>query len=115
MNLRTALGLFALAALVAVLAWTIRHDGYFTDPAGLSWRYAACWALFAVALLALRRVPAGLVGPLVLAGAVGVTATGLVAAPRTSTDSYRYAWDGRVQSAGISPYDHAPQDPALAR
>ncbi|WP_369776918.1 glycosyltransferase 87 family protein [Streptomyces sp. R33] len=115
MNLRTALGLSALAALVAVLAWTIRHDGYFTDPAGLSWRYAACWALFTVALLALRRVPAGLVGPLVLAGAVAVTATGLVAAPRTSTDSYRYAWDGRVQSAGISPYDHAPQDPALAR
>lgn len=114
-NLRTALGLSALAALVAALVWTICRDGYFTDPAALSWRYAACWALFAVAVLALRRVPAAVVVPLVLAGAVAVTATGLVAAPRTSTDSYRYAWDGRVQSDGISPYDHAPQDPALAR
>ncbi|MFE6845375.1 glycosyltransferase 87 family protein [Streptomyces sp. NPDC057686] len=115
MNLRTAPALAALAALVAALVWTIRRDGYFADPAALSWRYAACWALFAVAVLALRRVPAALVVPLLLAGAVAVTATGLVAAPRTSTDSYRYAWDGRVQSAGISPYDHAPQDPALAR
>ncbi|KPI33124.1 Protein of unknown function DUF2029 [Actinobacteria bacterium OV450] len=118
-NLRTSPGVCAvaalLAALVAALVWTVRHDGYFSDPAGLSWRYAACWALFAVALLALRRVPAAAVVPLVLAGAVAVTATGLVAPPRTSTDSYRYAWDGRVQSAGNSPYDHAPQDPALSR
>ncbi|WP_327280433.1 MULTISPECIES: glycosyltransferase 87 family protein [unclassified Streptomyces] len=114
-NLRTSLGISALAALVAALVWTILHDGYFTDPAGLSWRYAACWALFALALLALHRVPTARVVPLLLAGAVAVTATGLVAPPRTSTDSYRYAWDGRVQSAGISPYDHAPQDPALGR
>ncbi|MBP2037235.1 glycosyltransferase 87 family protein [Streptomyces avidinii] len=103
-----------LAALTAVLVLTVRHDGYFTDPAGLFGRYAACWALFALALLALRRVPVARVLPLLLAGAVAVTVTGLVAAPRTSTDSYRYAWDGRVQSAGISPYDHAPQDPAVA-
>ncbi|KOU13850.1 hypothetical protein ADK52_38150 [Streptomyces sp. WM6372] len=110
-----ALPSLGLSALVAALVWTVRHDGNFTDPAGLSWRYAACWALFAVAVLALRRVPAALVVPLVLAGAVAVAATGLVAAPRTSTDAYRYAWDGRVQSAGVSPYDHAPQDPALGR
>ncbi|MEV6583573.1 glycosyltransferase 87 family protein [Streptomyces sp. NPDC051582] len=120
MNLRTALRLcalpvLALCVLVAALVWTVRYDGHFTDPAGLSWRYAACWALFAVALLALRRVPARLVVPLVLAGTFAVAATGLVAEPRTSTDSYRYAWDGRVQAAGVSPYDHAPEDPALVR
>ncbi|MFE5538320.1 glycosyltransferase 87 family protein [Streptomyces sp. NPDC056519] len=120
MNPRTALRLcalpvLALCALVAALVWTVRYDGNFTDPLGLSWRYAACWALFAVALLALRRVPGRLVVPLVLAGAFAVAATGLVAEPRTSTDSYRYAWDGRVQAAGVSPYDHAPQDPALVR
>ncbi|MEU8840465.1 glycosyltransferase 87 family protein [Streptomyces roseus] len=120
MNLRTplrlcALPVLALGGLVAALVWTVRYDGNFTDPLGLSWRYAACWALFAVALLALRRVPGRLVVPLVLAGAFAVAATGLVAEPRTSTDSYRYAWDGRVQAAGVSPYDHAPQDPALAR
>ncbi|MFG2989723.1 glycosyltransferase 87 family protein [Streptomyces sp. NPDC048257] len=110
----TALTAAVLVALTAVLVLTIRHDGYFTDAAGLFRRYAACWALFALALLALRRVPAAHVVPLLAAGALAVAATGLVAPPRTSTDSYRYAWDGRVQSAGISPYDHAPQDAGVA-
>ncbi|MFF8378429.1 glycosyltransferase 87 family protein [Streptomyces sp. NPDC015661] len=105
----TALVLAALtAALAALLRGAALGVGFLTG-------YAGCWVLFAAAVVALRRVPAGAVVPLVLAGAVAVTATGLLAAPRTSTDSYRYAWDGRVQAAGISPYDHAPADPALAR
>ncbi|MCC0099520.1 DUF2029 domain-containing protein [Streptomyces flavotricini] len=104
----------ALAALTTLLARTIAYGGYFSDPVGLFCWYAACWALFAVALLALRRVPARSVTWLIAAGAVAVTLTGLPGPPRTSTDSYRYAWDGRVQSAGTSPYDHTPQDPALA-
>ncbi|MFJ4775717.1 glycosyltransferase 87 family protein [Streptomyces sp. NPDC088762] len=114
---RTATGLAAtgLAALTAVLVLTLRYEGHSTDPAGLFRWYAACWALFALLPAALRRIPAAHVVPLLLAGAVAVTATGLVAPPRTSTDSYRYAWDGRVQSAGLSPYDHAPQDPEPAR
>ncbi|MER7956504.1 glycosyltransferase 87 family protein [Streptomyces sp. NPDC096030] len=113
MNPRTALTATVLAALTTVLVLTIRYDGYFADPGGLFWRYAACWALFAGALVALRRVPSSHVLPLLAAGAIAVTVTGLAAPPRTSTDSYRYVWDGRVQSAGVSPYDHAPQDPAL--
>ncbi|MCX4806908.1 DUF2029 domain-containing protein [Streptomyces sp. NBC_01214] len=105
----------ALAALTTLLARTVVYGGYFSDPVGLFWWYAACWVLFTVALLALRRVPARHAAWLIAAGAVAVTLTGLMGPPRTSTDSYRYAWDGRVQSAGLSPYDHAPQDPALAR
>ncbi|MFJ5547945.1 glycosyltransferase 87 family protein [Streptomyces sp. NPDC093225] len=105
----------ALATLTTLLAHTIGYGGYFSDPVGLFCRYAACWALFTVALLALRRVPARSVAWLITAGAVAVTLTGLMGPPRTSTDSFRYAWDGRVQSAGTSPYDHTPQDPALAR
>ncbi|MFI6148603.1 glycosyltransferase 87 family protein [Streptomyces sp. NPDC051109] len=105
----------ALAALTTLLARTILYGGYSSDPVGLFWWYAACWVLFTVALLALRRVPARRVAWLIAAGAVAVTLTGLMGPPRTSTDSYRYAWDGRVQSAGVSPYDHTPQDPALAR
>ncbi|MFI8451495.1 glycosyltransferase 87 family protein [Streptomyces erythrochromogenes] len=104
-----------LAALAAALVLTVRHGGYFSDPVGLFWRYTACWALFAMALVALRRVPTRRVAWLIAVGALAVTVTGLFGPPRTSTDSYRYAWDGRVQSAGISPYDHTPQDPALAR
>ncbi|MFD7894943.1 glycosyltransferase 87 family protein [Streptomyces sp. NPDC059743] len=114
-SLRTAVTALLLTALAITLALTIRKDGYYADPAGLSWWYAASWTLFAAAAWALRKVPARQVVPLVLAGAVVVAATGLVAAPRTSTDSFRYAWDGRVQAAGISPYDHTPADPALTR
>lgn len=114
MGFPTALVTVLLTTLVALLVHTVREDGYFADPAGLSWRYAACWALFAAAAVALRRVPARHTAALVLAGGIAVAATGLVAPPRTSTDSFRYAWDGRVQAAGVSPYDHAPADPALA-
>ncbi|MFG3494225.1 glycosyltransferase 87 family protein [Streptomyces sp. NPDC047928] len=111
---RTVLASALLTALVAVLVLTIRHDGYHTDPVGLSWWYAAAWLLFAGAAWALRGVPVRRAVVLVVAGSAAVAATGLVAAPRTSTDAYRYAWDGRVQASGVSPYDHAPRDPALA-
>ncbi|MGW7681043.1 glycosyltransferase 87 family protein [Kribbella sp. NPDC054772] len=40
---------------------------------------------------------------------------GLLHAPITSTDAYRYVWDGRVQLSGHSPYAHVPLDDSLAR
>lgn len=112
---RTVRAGLLLAALTAALVFTIGYDGYHADPAGLSWWYAASWLLFAAAVGSLRKVPGRQAAALVLAGSAMVAATGLVAPPRTSTDAFRYAWDGRVQAAGISPYDHAPADPALAR
>ncbi|MBA2295265.1 MAG: glycosyltransferase [Actinobacteria bacterium] len=33
--------------------------------------------------------------------------------PPLTTDTYRYAWDARVQAAGINPYRYAPEAPAL--
>ncbi|MGW0393327.1 glycosyltransferase 87 family protein [Streptomyces sp. NPDC003042] len=108
-----AVTLLLLAALTAVLVPAVRHPGYATDPAGLLWWYAAAWALFGVAAWSLRRVPRRHAARLVAAGAVAVAAAGLAGPPLTSSDSFRYAWDGRVQAAGISPYDHAPADPAL--
>jgi hypothetical protein len=33
--------------------------------------------------------------------------------PSLSDDVYRYVWDGGVQQAGINPYRHAPEHPAL--
>ncbi|QFY08992.1 DUF2029 domain-containing protein [Nonomuraea phyllanthi] len=106
---RTRAAAALLGAQVAVLA-AIFH----LAPGALMWWYGAAWALFAAALWALRGVPGPAAGRLVLAGGLAVVATGLLGPPATSTDSYRYAWDGRVQSAGISPYDHAPSDPELA-
>jgi hypothetical protein len=40
---------------------------------------------------------------------------GLVHAPITSTDAYRYVWDGRVQLSGHSPYRYVPLDDTLAK
>ncbi|WP_326826120.1 glycosyltransferase family 87 protein [Streptosporangium sp. NBC_01756] len=111
---RTVLAGLLLTALTTTLVFTIGYDGYHADPAGLSWRYATSWLLFATAAWLLRKVPLRQAVVLVFVGSAVVAATGLVAQPRTSTDAYRYAWDGRVQAAGISPYDHAPADPALA-
>lgn len=35
------------------------------------------------------------------------------AAPTLSTDQFRYIWEGRLITQGISPYQYAPTDPAL--
>ncbi|MFI9114066.1 glycosyltransferase 87 family protein [Streptomyces venezuelae] len=99
-----------LLALTAGLAALLRGDA---GGGAFLGGYLGAWALFVAAVVTLRSAPARAVVPLVVAGAVAVAAVGLVAGPRTSTDSYRYAWDGRVQAAGISPYDHAPADPEL--
>lgn len=103
--------LLALAALVTALALTVARNGVLP----LHGWYLLDVALFATAVLLLREVPGKRVVPLVLAGGVAVAAVGLLAPPRTSDDAYRYVWDGRVQAAGISPYTHTPDDPALAR
>ncbi|WP_406333542.1 DUF2029 domain-containing protein [Streptomyces zaomyceticus] len=110
-NRPTVAAALLLAALTALLGVLLHGNA---RGSGLLAGYAGAWALFAAAVAVLRRVPGRSVVPLLVAGAIAVTATGLTAAPVTSTDSYRYAWDGRVQASGVSPYDHAPDDPALA-
>jgi hypothetical protein len=76
------------------------------------------FALFVpAAFLCWTGLRAGLVGVvLVLAFAVGFRAAVLVPemTPPLSSDLHRYAWDARVQAAGINPYRYAPADPELA-
>ncbi|MFG1912241.1 glycosyltransferase 87 family protein [Kribbella sp. NPDC048928] len=65
--------------------------------AGLVWRFGRGLSIATVVVIAgLCQVP------------------GLFHAPITSTDAYRYVWDGRVQLAGHSPYRYVPLDDALA-
>lgn len=40
---------------------------------------------------------------------------GVLVAPQSSSDAYRYVWDGRVQLSGTSPYRYVPLDDHLAR
>lgn len=56
---------------------------------------------------------AGVVLVLGVALALNVVAFDRTAAPPLTTDTYRYAWDARVQAAGINPYRYAPTAPAL--
>jgi alpha-1,6-mannosyltransferase len=50
---------------------------------------------------------------IIFAFAVAFRLVTLFPHPCLSTDVYRYAWDGVVQHAHISPYRYVPGDPAL--
>ncbi|MER7926139.1 glycosyltransferase 87 family protein [Streptomyces sp. NPDC096057] len=104
-----------LTALTAVVVNTLHAGDNHSAPARLLAGYAVAWALFAAAVWTVRRVPVRAATVLVLLGAAAVAVAGLAAPPRTSNDMYRYAWDGRVQAAGISPYAYPPAAPELTR
>ncbi|ARC56175.1 hypothetical protein AS850_03675 [Frondihabitans sp. 762G35] len=113
--MRTFLSLLAAAVLAATIGWGVATLGFFSTshPAGFRVWTLVCWALFVLAFVLLRRVPARSVAAVVLVGSALVGGAAIVGPPNTSTDSARYAWDGIVQNAGISPYAHRPNDPAL--
>ncbi|MFB7737064.1 glycosyltransferase family 87 protein [Streptomyces sp. NPDC056112] len=104
-----------LAALTAVVFDTVRAGDNQSNPGRVLAGYAVAWTLFAAAVWAVRKAPERAATGLVLAGAAAVALAALAAPPRTSNDMYRYAWDGRVQAAGISPYAHPPAAPELAK
>jgi Glycosyltransferase family 87 len=97
-----------LAAVVVVFTIPGRPD-----DASLVTAVVVSWVSFAVAVALLLRVRlARPIATVTLLGAV-LMVPGVLVEPQTSSDSYRYVWDGRVQLAGISPYRYVPRDPAL--
>ncbi|MFC8732492.1 glycosyltransferase family 87 protein [Luteimicrobium sp. NPDC057192] len=112
--LPTVLAGGAVILLVAVVAVGTHVHGFaHADRPRALVAIGAGWVAFAVAVLALRRVPERVVVPFVLAGSVAVGLAALTGPPNLSTDSARYAWDGIVQDAGTSPYAHVPTADAL--
>ncbi|MDH6132089.1 hypothetical protein P3T37_001474 [Kitasatospora sp. MAA4] len=105
--------LAVLAALAAALGLTFGSGGTLAQHGPLYFWYPVDLGLFVLALLALRRVPVRWVVGVVLLGSVAVAGAGVLVAPRTSDDAYRYLWDGQVQVAGISPYAYPPDAPQL--
>lgn len=74
------------------------------------------WAvLFAVAVAALLRAPKRAAVVVSLLGGVVLGITSMARTAVLSNDLYRYAWDGKVQAAGIDPYRYAPDAHALDR
>jgi alpha-1,2-mannosyltransferase len=72
------------------------------------------WMVLPFAVRALRQVPRNQVAAVIVAGALLLGLAAMSAPPRTSNDSARYAWDGIVQKAGISPYAYVPVDETLS-
>jgi alpha-1,2-mannosyltransferase len=115
--MRIVFTVLLIAASAALTAFSVAALPYYDFVKGevqpLVYTTAALWVLFALAVLALRRVPARASVVLVLVGTLAIGAAAMAGPPNTSTDSARYAWDGIVQNSGTSPYRYVPADPAL--
>jgi hypothetical protein len=66
------------------------------------------WIAFLAAAWLLRKVPLRASVLLILLGGIAVQLAAVSAPPQNSNDLYRYIWDGRVQAAGIDPYEYVP-------
>jgi Glycosyltransferase family 87 len=85
------------------------------EPALGGFGISAAWLAFAAGAWLVLRTPPRRAVPVILLGAVAIQLAALSAPPRTSTDLYRYIWDGRVQAAGTDPYRYVPAAPQLTR
>ena len=77
------------------------------------WLYYPQLVLWLVALWWVWRHPKVGLG-FIVAVALLFRLLALIDPPSLSSDVHRYAWDGAVQRAGISPYAHPPDAPELA-
>jgi hypothetical protein len=75
---------------------------------------AAAWLVFAVGAWLVRTLPIRAAVLLIIVGGIGLQVAAFSSPPLTSSDSYRYVWDGRVQAAGIDPYRYVPAASELA-
>ena len=101
-----AIGL-ALSVAAVLLLLVVRPS---LDPANLRPLplIIGAWLAFLVAAWLLRKVPKRTAVVLILLGGIGLQAVA-VSVPRAfSNDLYRYMWDGKVQAAGIDPYQYVP-------
>ncbi|MFA5866398.1 MAG: glycosyltransferase family 87 protein [Actinomycetota bacterium] len=87
------------------------------DAVTFVWLYAALFALYALAVVPVLRTRGTSRGLLVIiiGAAIVFRLVAVFSPPFLSNDVYRYAWEGRVQKAGLAPYQYAPNDKALAK
>lgn len=99
------------AAASAGLIERLYHGGRWSGTPALM---TAVGVFAVVAWWLLRQPSTGRGLGLVILCAALCQLTGLVTAPISSTDAYRYVWDGRVSLSGNSPYSKVPLDDDLA-
>ena len=97
----------ALSVTAALILLLVRPS---LDPARLRWLplLIGAWIAFIVAAWLLRKLPRRTSVALILLGGIALQAVAVSAPPRGSNDLYRYVWDGKVQAAGIDPYQYVP-------
>ncbi len=100
--------LVALAPLALYFLWQTSFEGFVAAALAQGAVYAA-----AVYTVLRYRFDRGALA-VVFIVAVVARAIALPAPALLSTDVARYAWDGRVQAAGVNPYRYVPADPRLA-
>src|SRR5260370_37138434 len=66
------------------------------------------WLAFLAGAWLLRKVPRRAAVALILLGGIAIQVAAVSAPPQNSDDLYRYIWDGRVQAAGVDPYQYVP-------
>lgn len=105
------------AALVAVAyagLLVVGDTGHRHGPPGAA--LAAFWLICLVVTLWVTRGSTSLRRPVVTVAllALAVQLPGVFTPPRSSSDAWRYVWDGRVSLSGTSPYRYVPLDDRLA-
>ena len=101
-----AIGL-ALSVLAGLVLLLVRPS---IDPARIRPLplLIAAWIAFIAAAWLLRKVPRRTSVALILLGGIALQVAAVSAPPQNSNDLYRYIWDGKVQAAGIDPYQYVP-------
>src|SRR5712692_7396443 len=101
-----AIGL-ALSVMAGLVLMLVRPS---IDPARIRWLplLIGAWLAFIAAAWLLRKVPLRTSVVLILLGGIAIQVAAVSAPPQGSNDLYRYIWDGRVQAAGIDPYQYVP-------
>ncbi|HEX9358540.1 MAG TPA: glycosyltransferase 87 family protein [Streptosporangiaceae bacterium] len=110
---RAAAAAAAAAALTTLVVIAV-HPAPVTAVIGTTPLAVILWAVFAGGAWLVLRLPGRWAAALIVIGGIAVQLAALSAAPQGSDDSYRYIWDGRVQAAGVDPYQYAPAAPKLA-
>ena len=112
---RWAVAVVLLLAAATVLAYRTKREMSILGNGDrlLTW-IMLWWVAWAIALVCLRRVTTRSAVLLVVLGAIALRLSALTVVVPLSDDLYRYAWDGRVQAAGIDPYRYPPTAPELA-
>jgi hypothetical protein len=70
--------------------------------------------LAAASIIFYKQLPQKQTLTIIIAVSIIIRLLMTLSVPTLSDDIYRYAWDGKIQTAGFNPYMHSPDDKALS-